>query len=301
MTNLMKFTAILFLMPLLACSCKAQPQEPVSLSEEFKNYWYSGNAELSQYQIEQVRYGEKRDGYSVLIFVTEDFNLQQQVKQEQESSGEHTKVLKLNRVRKFTTGIYDYSLMTSVFSPVDRTNFPRSLKITSSVQDWCGQTFTQFNYRNGKYEYQQFSYFQAEGDQELTLDGAWTEDEIWTRIRINHESLPLGECKVIPAGSYLRLHHEKAAVYDAKAQLNLEVNDRGEEFFVYILNYDDIERSLRIRFEKEFPHQIMSWQELGEKSKVFVDAKLKETVHVPYWELNQTEHLNYRDSLGIGY
>lgn len=301
MTISARLVVFLFFISLFTSSCTGQTQEPVSLSEEFKDYWYSGKAELSKYHIEQVRYGEKREGYSVLIFVSEDFNLDQQVKQEQESGGEHTKVLKLNRVRKFTTGIYDYSLMTSVFSPVDINNFPRSLKITTSVQDWCGQTFTQFNYRNRKYEYQHFSYFQAEGDQELTLDGAWTEDEIWTRIRLNHESLPLGKCKVIPAGSYLRLHHKEADAYPAKAQLNLEVNDRGEEFFVYILNYESIERSLRIRFEKEFPHRILNWQELGEKSKVFVDAKLKETVSAPYWELNQTEHLHYRDSLGIGY
>ena len=42
--------------------------------EQFKKQWYSGKAELTSYTLQQARYGEMRNGESVLIFVTEDFS-----------------------------------------------------------------------------------------------------------------------------------------------------------------------------------------------------------------------------------
>ena len=56
---------------------KTKKQE---LSEEFKKYWYAGDAELTSYKLEQARYGEIREGTSVLIFVTEPFLPETQVK-----------------------------------------------------------------------------------------------------------------------------------------------------------------------------------------------------------------------------
>ena len=51
-----------------------------ALSQEFKDYWYSGEAELTRYELEQARYGEIHRGDAVLIFVTEDFRTDKQVK-----------------------------------------------------------------------------------------------------------------------------------------------------------------------------------------------------------------------------
>ena len=62
----------------------------------------------------QPRYGELRHGTAVLVYVTETFTQAQRVK----SDGKHTDempVLKLNEVRDFQTGIYDYNTMLSVF------------------------------------------------------------------------------------------------------------------------------------------------------------------------------------------
>ena len=44
-----------------------------NLSQEFKKYWFSGKAEITSYQLSQLRYGELREGTAVTIFVTEDF------------------------------------------------------------------------------------------------------------------------------------------------------------------------------------------------------------------------------------
>lgn len=47
--------------------------DPEPLSQEFKSYWYSNEAEITSYKLEQARYGEMRDGTAVLIYVTEPF------------------------------------------------------------------------------------------------------------------------------------------------------------------------------------------------------------------------------------
>ncbi|MEP1854382.1 MAG: septum formation inhibitor Maf, partial [Nonlabens ulvanivorans] len=54
--------------------------EDLTLTQDFKDYWYSGKAEISSYELSQSRYGEMRDGKSVMIFVTEPFNTVDEVK-----------------------------------------------------------------------------------------------------------------------------------------------------------------------------------------------------------------------------
>ena len=52
----------------------------VSVDQSLDSYWYQGKAEISSYELEQVRYGQKHLGDAVLIFVTEDFSKTKQVK-----------------------------------------------------------------------------------------------------------------------------------------------------------------------------------------------------------------------------
>ena len=55
------------------------------ISEQFKAHWFDGHAEISSYALSQSRYGENREGFVVLIFVTEDFLKKEQVKANQKS------------------------------------------------------------------------------------------------------------------------------------------------------------------------------------------------------------------------
>ncbi|NJO02264.1 MAG: hypothetical protein HC880_11765 [Bacteroidia bacterium] len=142
------------------------------LSPEFKDYWYQGKAEVSSYELEQSHYGEVHPGEAILIFVTEDFSKAAQIKLDypDEAGSDAVSVLKLNLVKKFQTGIYDYSILQSTFTPVDVQNHPNTLKVTTSTQEWCGHTFTQLNWQKGKYKLQSHSYFESEGDQKLQID-----------------------------------------------------------------------------------------------------------------------------------
>ena len=80
------------------------------LSQAFKDYWYQGKAEITSYKLEQARYGEMRDGNAVLIYVTEDFLPEVQVKADRQNA-KNIPVLKLNSTKNFNTGIYPYSIM----------------------------------------------------------------------------------------------------------------------------------------------------------------------------------------------
>src|SRR5438093_5303628 len=108
----------------------------------FKGYWYKGKAELNRYSLEQSRYGQIHKGEAVLIFVTEPFLTDTEVKYEHGDRSKAVPVLKLNFTRRFFTGIYPYTLITSTFTPVDFRK-QRTLKIASSTQEWCGVTYSQ--------------------------------------------------------------------------------------------------------------------------------------------------------------
>ena len=132
-----------------------------TLSKAFKKYWFAGDAEISSYTLTQSRYGELRSGDAVLIYVTEDFLPNTQVKAN--NSGENTiKVLKLNATKNFKTGIYPYSIMQSTFQPVYTKSQP--LKISASIQEWCGHVYAQLNKRSNTFNYTGHSYFEGEAD-----------------------------------------------------------------------------------------------------------------------------------------
>ncbi|WP_299534458.1 septum formation inhibitor Maf [Ulvibacterium sp.] len=266
------------------------------LSQEFRDYWYAGEAEITSYALEQPRYGQMRDGHAVLVFVTEPFSADKQVKADAHKS-DNIPVLKLNSTKKYLTGIYPYSIMSSSFYPVHDNG--HSLKVTFSAQEWCGQVYAQLNNRD-QFEIMSHSYFESEADQNLTLDKVTLENEIWNKIRIDPKGLPVGDVKIIPALEYIRLSHKELKSYDANARLT----DDGEES-TYIITYPELARTLKIKFSSSFPYTIEGWTETfisgyGPNAKTMTSrAKKIKSITSPYWQRNGNEHVSLRDSLGL--
>ncbi len=281
---------------------------PAPADVTFNDYWYSGKAEITRYELEQARYGEMRKGDAVLIFVTEDFLDDKQVKYEFGDREHAVPVLKLNFTRKFYTGIYPYSVMSSIFTPVDPER-QSTLKVTASSQEWCGHTFMQLNNRGDKFDVQLRSYFQKEGDRDFQIEKALLEDEVWTRIRLNPESLPTGEVKVIPGAQFARFRHVPLKVETATARLTASTDEElsSQPLSVYTLEYQGLERQLRITFETAFPHQIVAWQEthrsgFGENAKLLTTkARKTNSIRTNYWSKNKLSDSHMRDDLGIIY
>jgi len=296
------FTSFIFVL-FQACGQKdnkTQDQVNLSLNENFGNYWYQGKAELSSYELEQVRYGEKRKGEAVLIFVTEDFSKRKQVKLDnpQVSENDAEKVMKLNFTKKFNTGIYPYSMMSSIFSPVYPKTDLHARKITTSVQEWCGHVFMQLNNKDNEYKLMIRSYFESEGDKEFELKKAWLEDELWTLLRLDPTQIPEGEIKLFPSTQYLRLKHKEAKLYTAKLTVSeLDILN------VLKIEIPALEREVTISYEKQHPFQIQSWTEsYPENGKMMTtSAKLKERIMLDYWNKNGVKDSVYREKLDLGF
>ena len=173
----------------------------------FDKYWYQGRAELTRYELRQHRYGDTHEGEAVLIFVTEPFLPGLQVKQEHGDTASSVSVLKLNAYRRFYTGIYPYTLMTSSFTPATKGGAP-TLKVTNTVQEWCGQTFTQVNRRADGLHTVTYSYKQDEGDRRLTLPSAPLEDGLWAQLRVDPSAIADGDQELVPGLDYLRFWHK---------------------------------------------------------------------------------------------
>ncbi|NNL93459.1 MAG: septum formation inhibitor Maf [Saprospiraceae bacterium] len=295
-----------FMLSLFLISCAEGQQIKIDdfSQEEFDKYWYNGEAELARYELKQARYGELHKGEAVLIFVTEEFREDKQVKFEGGDRNNVVPILKLNFTRKFFTGLYPYSLMSSVFTPVDK-NKP-TIKVTTSAQEWCGHTFMQINLDKKKYKSKLFSYFQNEGDTEFNLPMAVLEDEVWTRIRLNPAELPTGKVRMIPNTQHLRMRHLPIRAESATATLG-QYNDENlsnKPMLKYSIDYSSIQRELAIIFENEFPFKIISWSEkvksgFGSEKSLVTTGVLTNTLKSPYWNHNSVSDAHLRKELGL--
>lgn len=281
---------------------RGQERPTAPTTEAIAGYWYSGKAEIARFELMESRYGEQRKGDAILVFVTEPFSPTKQVKAES-SESDAIQVLKLNTLKKFVTGIYDYSMMSSVFTPMNTTGSPRSLKLTASIQEWCGQVYQQLNLRKDSYRVRGHSYFEAEGDEQFELKAIPLEDEVWTLIRIAPHALPTGKTKMIPSVFDARLRHRRLAVRDVVASLR-PVEQRETKggkpvaCWRYELRYPGMGRSLTIHFERAFPHRILSWREDLGKGRV-TSARRPHTKQIAYWNHNGKAGEHLRRELGL--
>ncbi len=273
--------------PLLAINTtEIKEKAPTPLTETFKAYWYAGQAELTSYKLEQARYGEIREGHAMLIYVTENFLPQLQVKADYPNA-KNIPVLKLNSTKKFNTGIYPYSIMQSTFYPVANTQ--HALKVSSSMQEWCGHVYAQLNNKT-QFEITSHSYFEGEADKAYQINKATLENELWVQLRIDPKSLPVGAISCIPAFEYTRLKHKPIKAYNANASRNKNT---------YSLTYPELNRTLSITFNPDFPYDILGWEETfvsGTKTLTTKATKLK-TIKAPYWQKNHNKDQALRDRL----
>jgi hypothetical protein len=260
------------------------------LSQGFKDYWYTGEAEITSYELEQARYGEIRKGHAVLIYVTEDFLPNIQVKADNKNP-ENISVLKLNATKKFNTGIYPYSIMQSTFYPLSTEQ--HALKISSSIQEWCGQTYTQLNNKSD-FKITSHSYFKGEADKTYHLKKDILENELWTQLRIDPKQLPSGDLEIIPSLEFTSLKHIAIKPYQANAKLKQDS---------YTINYPELDRTLTINFNKTPPYEILSWTEtfksgFGNNAKILTTKATKlKTIKSPYWNKNANKDSILRETL----
>ena len=287
----------------------SKPMAAPARSAAFDAYWLAGKAELNSYRLEQAQYGSLNPGEAVLIFVTEDFRTDIQVKSESEASRDKSvPVLKTNIIKRFVTGIYDYSLFTSVFTPIANGNdraaaFPNTLKVSTSAQDWCGHSYQQINYRNTAYQVSSKSYFENEVDENYTVARVMLEDELWNRIRLDPDQLPTGEFRIIPGSMAARLRHKRLEPLPARATVAKYkgILYPGKFLKSYTLEYPTDNRNLVIVFESRFPYKIVGWRETYKSKNGLLTSRavLKKTIQTDYWNHNTPADSIVRKELSL--
>ena len=202
----------------LAALVSLAPSAGIAAPPPFWSHWSDGKAEMNGYRLVQPRYGHKRAGSAALIYVTEDFSDSLRVKAD---PGKHPAadvypVLKLNAVRDFQTGIYDYNVMTSTFARV-AAGWPVA-KVSFSSQEWCGHVYHHLVPRGGSLTGLFHSYFdgEADGTDALALPaGGVMEDAVPILVRQwLGEWIPRGGSKTVPFLPSLlrsRLEHKRLA------------------------------------------------------------------------------------------
>jgi hypothetical protein len=194
--------------------------------------------------------------------------------------------------------------MTSVFTPVDHKEFPNTLKITTSVQDWCGHGFMQLNHEQDKYRVHQFSYFEKEGDRNFTVDDLMNEDEIFNQIRFDPQLLPTGSKNMLPGTAFSRLKHIEFKSYPVTLSKGKYTGTdlTGKNPEVYQVVFPDFDRTLEIIYEAKFPFQIIGWTDtyaaLSGERLTSVN-KLISNNRMPYWSEHDLDDSHIRAEIGL--
>lgn len=104
-----------------------------------RKYWEDGRAEVATYEAERTVYRKKRAFEYTQITVKEEFNQQFNVKTDDYKRADLFPVMKINQFCRIPTDQYPYHYLTSLFFRRDQ---PVALyKMTTSSQEWCGNTF----------------------------------------------------------------------------------------------------------------------------------------------------------------
>ncbi|MEE2830550.1 MAG: hypothetical protein VX498_15280 [Myxococcota bacterium] len=300
--------ALPLLIPLAGCAGSTAESEEAGPASQappgFWAHWGDGRAELAGYRLTQPRYGEARRGEAVLITVTEDLTRASRVK----SDGGHFDefpVIKLNEVRDFGTGVYDYNVMTSTFLPLDGSG-PLGLptKISFSSQEWCGHVWEQFRIQDSATARTLHSYFDGEADMRETLvipPGGVFGDAMPLLARgLAGELLSPGESRQVPwmrTSLQRRLGHHRsdwvaATIGRGSDPVQMEVPAGSFEVELWTASINGATSTWWI--ERAPPHRLVGWERSdGER------GELLGSFRTAYWRQNNEGDEALRRKLGL--
>lgn len=286
-----------------------EPRPSQGASQAFWDHWSDGKAELAAYDVTMPRYGEPRDGQVVLVYVTEEMNKETLIKDDTGRVPPEQKevVLKLNHTLKFQTGIYPYSVMTSVFSPVGSSGRERfaPVKISFTSQEWCGHVFQVIEPEVDRFANSIRSYFSIEGDRDEVLETApftLYEDALYIQLRELDGPFEGGgdwSGQLVPSLWARRTAHvplRPVAATITRADSTRDGRPVTLFTLAYLLGSGARARNFWRRFEldKEYPHRLLGWEtSAGER------AAVKGVTRLPYWQLNAEGDESFLTELGL--
>ena len=254
------------------------------MGKDFWSHWSDGKAEVNGYDLPQPRYGQLRKGYAALIYVTEPFSRSKAVKVDRydASNADHFIALKLNLVKRFQTGIYDYGIMSSIFT--DPTRRFQTVKSTFSSQEWCGQVFEKLIVGRDQSILTIDSYFEGESATQQFKGPIDIEDAFWIQARGLDSGGPgtaLTPKTILGSATLRRLAHIKAVTYTTTSswsQVHTLQTPAGLFSVKAMMWRRQDGKTCQLHVETQRPFRIIGWEcSDGEKARMTGSKRL------PYW------------------
>jgi hypothetical protein len=311
--NLAAFLLAAALLPagLLPPARAADP--PLTPDPDFGGYWHDGQAELDGYRWTGIRYGQERRGQSVMVFVTEPFSESARVKVDDPARhpGDVLDVLKLNHVRDFQTGIYDYNTMVSLFVQSDTFE---PVKLSFSSQEWCGNVYDELIFRSKGIEETLHSYFEGESGVRTypARPGGVSEDNLFILLRgLRGPYLGPGERREVPffPGVFARRLNHRPGDWTTAV---IERRRDRKEITVPAGTFSTLEyrvttaggREGRFYVDAAWPHRVVlwSWESTtgdGRRRDASETGELAGFARLKYWELNGAGKESLLEGLGL--
>jgi hypothetical protein len=297
-----------------------------ALDPPFGTYWHDGKAELDGYRYTVTRYGQLRRGQCTAIYVTEPFSRSKRVKVDDAARNpkDTFDVLKLNLVRDFQTGIYDYNTMTSLFV---RSGDLEPVKASFASMEWCGNVYEELRVSPGLVSQRLSSYFEDEStsqDVRRPKDGL-LEEELYTRLRgLYGDYLAPGQVKAVPflpSAFRRRLAHQPLRWTSARIErlaTPRAVTVPAGQFLTTVYAVETGNGHDGTFFiEAAYPHRIVRWewrqaprQKLASGAGVVSDpvvlraegndsGELMGSARISYWKLHGEGDESYLRRLGL--
>ncbi len=294
---------------------------PAAPDPAFGAYWHDGKAELDGYRYTVIRYGQRRRGQCVAVYVTEPFSRTKRVKVDDASKKPEDTfdVLKLNLVRDFQTGIYDYNTMTSLFV---RSEDFEPVKVSFASTEWCGNVYEELLINPGRVSQRLSSYFEDESAarEERRPKGGLLEEELFVKLRgLRGDYLPAGASRTVPflPGAFRRrLTHRPLGWTEARierlaAPRTVSVPAGAFRTTVYTVSTGNGHEGVFF-IEAAYPHRIVRWEwkqaprqkggaggPLALRAEGNDSGELTGSARLRYWELHREGDDRYLARLGL--
>lgn len=292
MTTKLTLTGACAALALVAATAQVAPL----FSGGFWKVWGDGQAEVASYDLTEPHYGKPRQGVAVAIWVSETFSNSARVKAD---PGKHPKtdefgVMKLNLIKDFQTGVYDYNDMTSVFVATQSVNgrgagYPA--KISFSSQEWCGNVYHQLLFDPAQIRSARHSYFDGEGDANADLpypSSGVAEDVLpfWARGMAEPVLAP-GESRaveVLTSLQFVRDKHvpatwAKGTLQRGSQRTTITTPAGSFQAETYTATLQHVKKTFYV--EADGARRIVRWEtSAGEKGELLASERMK------YWHLN---------------
>jgi len=245
--------------------------------------WESGKAEFCVYDSSFSKYGTQRRFLTDVITIRENFHPQRMTKADQPDITGAIPILKMNRIRRIPTGIYDYSQSLSLFA--SRKDPSQLIKLAFSSADGCGISYSEIKADSSGMEGDFYTYWEkgVHGKQKIAEPGTISYDQLPFYLRSKDLSSYQSE-NVRLLGSVFSSYLRKLPIYDCRiinlGEKSLKIGKRDMRTYHLKLQFGEMEEEL---FLGAYPTQpLLRWKRADGS-----EDRLKSLRYLYYWELTK--------------